>query len=54
MPDYWIVDLAARAVEVHRRPLAGVYEEVVTYRDGDSVTPLAPGAPAVVVSELLG
>jgi len=29
VPEYWIVDLAARDVTVHRSPMAGIYEEVV-------------------------
>lgn len=54
VPDYWIVDLAARTVHVHRKPLAGAYEEIATFEGGDSVRPLAPRAPVVDVSELLG
>ncbi len=53
VPEYWIVDLAARQVIVHRRPLAGAYDEVVTYADGESLSPLLE-IPAVAVSELLG
>jgi Uma2 family endonuclease len=52
--EYWIVDLPARKVTVHRRPLAGVYDEVTVYADGDVLRPLLEDAPAVVVSELLG
>lgn len=54
VPEYWIVDLAARNVTVHRRPLAGVYEEVVTFSDRESVRALLADAPAVAVSELVG
>ncbi|HWH10447.1 MAG TPA: Uma2 family endonuclease [Solirubrobacteraceae bacterium] len=54
VPDYWIVDLAARRLIVHRRPLAGGYDEVVTYADGESVRPLLDDLPAVSISELLG
>ncbi len=54
VPEYWIVDLAARAVHVHRRPLAGGYEEAESFEGGQSVSPLAPGAPDVDVSALLG
>ncbi len=52
--DYWIVDLPARAVHVHRKPLAGRYEEIAIFEEGDSLAPLAPGAPVVEVSQLLG
>lgn len=54
VPDYWIVDLAAREVTVHRRPLAGVYAEVTVYADGDLLSPLLADAPDVAVSDLLG
>ncbi len=54
VPEYWIVDLAARVVEVHRRPRAGGYEEITRYEDGQSVGPLAAAAPVVDVSALLG
>lgn len=52
--EYWIVDLLARQVIVHRGPLAGAYQEVTTFTDGDSIKPLLADAPAVDVSELLG
>jgi Uma2 family endonuclease len=29
VPEFWLVNLAARNVEIHRRPVAGRYEEVV-------------------------
>lgn len=54
VPEYWIVDLLARAVVVHRGPLAGAYQQVVTFADGDTITPLLAGAPPVDVSALLG
>lgn len=54
VPEYWIVDLAARKVIVHRRPLAGAYDEVVVYSDGESLQPLLDTVPAVAVSDLLG
>jgi Uma2 family endonuclease len=54
VPEYWIVDLAARTVEVHRHPLAGTYQELTTFADGASIKPLLADAPAVDVSALLG
>ncbi|HZI91132.1 MAG TPA: Uma2 family endonuclease [Thermoleophilaceae bacterium] len=47
--EYWIVDVAARTVRVHRRPRPGGYEQVAAFVDGDRI-----GEPAVDVSELLG
>lgn len=51
--EYWIVDLPARVVRVHRQPAPDGYELVAIHREGERVeTPV--GAPAVEVSELLG
>jgi len=52
--EYWIVDLLARVVVVHRHPLAGNYQEIMTFSDGASITPLLADAPAVDVTALLG
>jgi Uma2 family endonuclease len=52
--EYWIVDLLARTVTVHRHPLAGAYQETTTFADGASIKPLLADAPAVDVTALLG
>ncbi|HWH11959.1 MAG TPA: Uma2 family endonuclease [Solirubrobacteraceae bacterium] len=54
VPEYWLVDLPAREVTVHRRPLAGTYAEITRYVDGQSLRPLIDGVPPITVSELLG
>jgi Uma2 family endonuclease len=54
VPEYWIVDLLARSVIVHRGPLAGSYQEITTYADGASIKPLLADAPEVDVTALLG
>ena len=54
VPEYWIVDLPARAVIVHRRPLAGAYQEISTFVDRESIEPLLADAPPVDVTALLG
>jgi Uma2 family endonuclease len=38
--DYWVVDIAARAIVVHRDPAAGRYRDVRTYRESDDLRPL--------------
>jgi Uma2 family endonuclease len=45
--DYWIVNLADRAVEVHRDPRGSGYHSVIVFRDREEVRPLA--FPAVVL-----
>jgi Uma2 family endonuclease len=34
VPEYWIVNLVERAVEVHRRPSAGNYDEITVHPKG--------------------
>ena len=50
--EYWIVDIVARVVTVHRDPSGGGYTTVTEHRDG-SIRPLI-GTPEVQVDELLG
>ncbi|MBX3270656.1 MAG: Uma2 family endonuclease [Sandaracinaceae bacterium] len=50
VPEYWVVDIAARAIEVHREPVGDRYTRVETFRDGtiplvaypDVTVPVAP------------
>lgn len=37
VPEYWVVDLTARLVEVYRRPEDGRYTSMTTYRSGETV-----------------
>lgn len=60
VPEYWIVNLVDRALEVHRDPAADAaarygwrYTTVATLRVGETVTPLsAPDSP-ISVGELI-
>jgi Uma2 family endonuclease len=53
IPDYWLVNLRARTLEVRRRPEGGEYLLLDVSHEGESVAPLsAPGAP-VRVADLL-
>lgn len=54
VPDYWVADLPARTLTVRRDPTSSGYRSAQTFADGDTVTPLAPGAPPVAVTELMG
>jgi Uma2 family endonuclease len=38
--DYWVVDIAARSIVVHRDPADGRYRDVQTYRESDEISPL--------------
>lgn len=57
IPEYWIVDLTVRAVEVHRRPRRRAghharYASVTIARPGESIQPLAASRP-ITVDDLL-
>jgi Uma2 family endonuclease len=39
VPEYWIIDLQAMAVEVHTRPVGDRYEHVETFHDGAVLRP---------------
>src|SRR6204780_3689373 len=39
--EYWVVDVAARRLIVHREPREGIYGSVTDYSEEESVTPLA-------------
>jgi Uma2 family endonuclease len=60
VPDYWIVNLVDRALEVHRDPArdAGApfgwrYREIVTLRPGETVTALAAPEAVIAVADLV-
>ena len=38
--DYWIVNIPARRIEVYRRPTSEGYLEVISYGEGETVSPL--------------
>jgi Uma2 family endonuclease len=44
VPEYWMVDLVARELVVHRAPVDGAYAEVARHRDGTVDVP-AGGTP---------
>jgi len=39
--EYWVVDVAARSVEVRRVPLADGYGSLASHRGGEAIHPLA-------------
>jgi Uma2 family endonuclease len=53
IPEYWIINLADRAVEVHREPAAQGYRAVASFLRGDVLVPVgAPGA-RIEITELV-
>lgn len=53
IPEYWIVNLQARTLEVYRDPAEGEYRERRTFATGDTVTPLFDEACTIPVANVL-
>ncbi|HTN77292.1 MAG TPA: Uma2 family endonuclease [Pirellulaceae bacterium] len=51
--DYWVVDLAATQIIVHREPAEGQYRAITEHRRGDAITLLACPESAIQVADLL-
>jgi Uma2 family endonuclease len=52
IPNYWLVDVPGRAVEVRTRPGANGYEKCETYREGDVVPAPLDGVDDLDVTAL--
>jgi len=52
VPEYWIVNLAEATIEVHRRPEADEYREILTSRRGEVLTASSVPGTRVDVSSL--
>jgi Uma2 family endonuclease len=60
IPDYWILNLQDRQIEVHRRSIADAtaefgfsYGDKMIFKEGDSVRPLAKPKVSIAVADLL-
>lgn len=53
IPEYWIVDLTSRAIEVYRSPMDGAYTEIQRYPPGTVLRPAAFPDVAVDVAALI-
>jgi Uma2 family endonuclease len=51
--EYWVLNLRARQLEVYRDPSETRYQNVIEYREGETVTPLAAPGAEIRVSDLL-
>jgi Uma2 family endonuclease len=49
--EYWVVDVAARRLIVHRDPSEGLYGSVTAYGEEETMAPLASPAAQFRVSE---
>ncbi len=53
VPEYWIVNLIDDCVEVHSRPQAGRYQDLVIRRRGESIRLVAHADVSCAVDEIL-
>jgi Uma2 family endonuclease len=53
VPEYWVLDVSARALFVHRHPSGGNYRQVTRLSEDETVAPESRPEAAVKVSELL-
>ena len=53
VPEYWIIDLQGRAIEVHRAPSGDAYAEVRRAVPGETVSPASLPDVVLHVSEVL-
>jgi Uma2 family endonuclease len=53
IPEYWIVNLVDRVIEIYREPAADGYRSVEIARPGDEVSPLAFPDVRIAVSDIL-
>jgi Uma2 family endonuclease len=60
VPEYWIVNLMGHALEVYRdsapdarAPFGWRYREVLTFRAGETITPIAAPAAVIAVADLV-
>jgi Uma2 family endonuclease len=52
-PEYWIVNLIDRSVEIHREPAPGGYRSIVALTDDGEIAPLAAPDARIAVAALL-
>jgi Uma2 family endonuclease len=49
--EYWVVDVAAHRLIVHRDPREGLYASITAHSEGETVTPLASSGRELRVSD---
>ncbi|MEA2560528.1 MAG: hypothetical protein QOH06_2032 [Acidobacteriota bacterium] len=53
IPEYWIVDVAGKQLEVYRNPGEGGYQTRLILKAGDTIAPLASSEADIAVADLL-
>ncbi len=53
VPEYWIVNVAGRVIEVHRQPAGEAYRQVTQHAPGDTIAPEAFPDITITVADLI-
>ena len=53
IPDYWVVDVVGRRVQVYRDPIAGEYRSMHVYDETQNLSPLANPQATLAVASFL-
>jgi Uma2 family endonuclease len=53
VPEYWVINVARREIEVRTEPADGAYMRVTPYRLGESVSPRAFPELALAIDEIM-
>ncbi len=54
IPEYWVLDLAANRIVVHRNPSGERYRSIVAYYADEAVAPLAAESASIRLADLVG
>ena len=54
IPEFWIVNIRARSIEVYTAPANGEYTSLQTFRRGQTITPTAFPDVVLPVSDIIG
>ncbi len=52
IPEYWVLDLTANRIVVHRDPIGERYNSIVAYDADEAVTPLAAESASIRLNDL--
>ena len=53
IPEYWLVNLIDRCVEVYRLPHQGAYQTITRFLPGDTISPMAAAYARLAVADVL-
>ena len=54
IPEYWVLDLTANRIVVHRNPSGERYNSILAYAADEAVSPLAAESASIRLADLMG